>query len=229
MRGKNRLILEYSEFNIQQLNPIPASSARTTAYLDDPSLSINAFDKHEDAIRTGVSRINSILHSLSNSSQFRSLKSKLALEDQKIIKLKILRIVNLDNVNCDFYISFRIQDKEYFGVVKNVTSKFPELKSEVFDDSDLIQTPEWIIRMKGIIIKTIKQWLRPEEGVYKLLSDNIFCNSVDTPNRVEIKKGDIIEVIATFENKIVIKYKNDNFYLLNQNFIYFNYWFEKLK
>jgi len=228
MRGKNRLILEYSEFNIQQLNPIPASSARTTAYVDDPSLSINAFDKHEDAIRTGVSRINNILHSLSNSSQFRSLKSKLALEDQKIIKLKILRIVNLDNVDCDFYISFRIQDKEYFGVVKNVTSKSPELKSEVFDDSDLIQTPEWIIRMKGIIIKTIKQWLRPEEGVYKLLSDNIFCNSVDTPNRVEIKKGDIVEVIATFENKIVIKYKNDNFYLLNQNFIYFNYWFEKI-
>lgn len=229
MRGKNRLILEYSEFNIQQLNPIPASSARTTAYVDDPSLSINAFDKHEDAIRTGVSRINNILHSLSNSAQFRSLKSKLALENQKITKLKILRIVNLDNVNCDFYISFRIQDKDYFGVVKNVTSKSPELKSEVFDNSDLIQTPEWIIRMKGIIIKTIKQWLRPEEGVYKLIADNIFCNSVETPNRVEIKKGDIVEVIATFENKIVIKYKNDNFYLLNQNFIYFNYWFEKLK
>jgi len=194
----------------------------------DRQLSIDAFDKHQDAIRSGVSRINSILHSLSNTSSFRSLKSKLALEDQQIKSLKVLRIVNSDSVNWDFYISFIISEDEYFGVIKNLTSQSPEFSSEVFKDFDLIQTKEWVIRLKGLIIKTLKKWLRPEEGNYKLINDEIICYSTDLGKMVKLIKGSNIEVVKTFENKIVIKYQNDYLNLINNNFVYFNYWFEKI-
>jgi hypothetical protein len=225
MNKNNRLILEFSEFNAMRLNP---DSAQMSVHVDNPQLSINAFDKHEDAIRTGISRINNILHSLSNTSSFRALKSKLALEDQAITSLKILRIVNSDRVNWDFYISFVIGDEEYFGVIKNLTSKNPEVTSEVFKDFDLIQTKEWVIRLKGLIIKTIKTWLRPEEGNYELLNDEIICYSIDLVKMVTLKRGIKVEVLKTFDNKIVIKHNGDLFNLINDNFIYFNYWFKKI-
>lgn len=225
MKGKNNLILEFSEFNAQRLNP---DAAQMAIHVDNPQLSINAFDKHEDAIRTGVSRINNILHSLSNTSSFRALKSKLALEDQRPTNLKVLRIVNRDYVNWDFYISFMVSDEEYYGVIKNMTSKNPEFTSEIFKDDELIQTSEWIIRIKGLIIKTLKKWLRPEEGVYRLLNDEIICYSQDLAKMVKLSKGSEVELISSFENKIVIRYKTDYCILQNQNFIYFNYWFERI-
>ena len=116
---RNKLILEFTEFNAQRMNP---DSAQMSMNVDNPQLSVNAFDKHEDAIRAGVSRINNIIHSLSNSASFRTLKSKFALEEQQITSLKVLRIVSADSVNYDIYISFVIDDTEYFGLIENLPS-----------------------------------------------------------------------------------------------------------
>jgi len=220
---RNKLILEFTEFNAQRMNP---DSAQMSIQVDNPQLSINAFDKHEDAIRAGVSRINNILHSLSNSASFRTLKSKFALEEQQIKSLKVLRIVNADNVNYDVYVSFFIDDIEYFGLIENILSHDSNFKSEVFKDFDLVQSKEWVIRTKGLIIKTLKKWLQPEKGQYKLINDQVICYSVDTGRMVRLEKGTEVELVRAYDNKIVIKYNNDYYNLVNNNFIYFNYWFE---
>jgi hypothetical protein len=225
MARNNRLILEFTEFNAQRLNP---DSAQMGVSVDDPQLSINAFDKHEDAIRTGVSRINNILNSLANTSTFRALKSKLGLESQNIQHLKIQRVIKKDEVNYVVYITFMIDGEQYYGQVENILSSDPMLKSEVFKDTDLIQTKEWVIRTKGLIIKTIKKWLKPDEGVYKLNNEYVICYSVDTGKMAKIEKDSEIEVIRSYDNKILIKYENDFFNLVNDNFIYFNWWFEKI-
>jgi len=223
---RNKLILEFTEFNAARLNP---DSAQMSIQVDNPQLSVNAFDKHEDAIRAGVSRINNIIHSLSNSSSFRTLKSKFALEEQQITSLKVLRIVSADNVNYDIYISFVIDDTEYFGLIENILTNDTTFKSEVFKDFDLVQSKEWIIRTKGLIIKALKKWLQPEEGKYKLLNEQVICYSVDTGRMVRLEKGSEVEVVRAYDNKVVIKYNNDYYNLVNDNFIYFNYWFEKLE
>jgi hypothetical protein len=38
--------------------------------VDNPSLSINAFDKHQDAIRQSMSRINDIMHGLKGTTAY---------------------------------------------------------------------------------------------------------------------------------------------------------------
>ena len=222
MSGKNRLILEFTEFNAQRLNP---DAAQMAVHVDDPQLSQNAFDKHEDAIRAGVSKINSILHTLANTSSYRALKSKLGLESQNIESLRVQRILKKDEVNYTIYVSFIIDGEQYFGFIENILSQDPTFKSEVFKDSDLIQTKEWVIRTKGLIIKTIKKWLRPDQGIYELLRDQVICYSVDTGKMVKLDKGSEVEVIRSYDNKILIKYENDFFNLVNDNFIYFNWWF----
>lgn len=225
MKNKNKLILEFTEFNAQRMN---SDSGQMAVSVDNPQLSINAFDKHEDAIRAGVSRISNILNTLANTSSFRSLKSKLALEEQQIKSIKILRILKANDVNYNFYISFIIDESEYFGLVENILSRDPKFTSEVFKDFNLVQSKEWIIRTKGLIIKIIKEWLKPDIGIWKLLNEEVICYSINTGNMHRLQKGSDIEVVRVFDNKIVAKINNDYYNLVNDNFIYFNYWFEKV-
>ena len=81
MKSKYHLIREFSEFNLQRLNP---DSARASIHVDDPSLSINAFDKHEDTIRQAIAQIGQISKSLQHTNQYRSLKSKLGIDSQNL-------------------------------------------------------------------------------------------------------------------------------------------------
>jgi hypothetical protein len=132
-------------------------------------------------------------YSLSNSASFRTLKSKFSLEDQKIEQLKVLRIVSSDNINYDAYLSFKIDEEEYYGVIKNILGRDPQFKSEVFKDFDLVQSKEWVIRTKGLLIKTLKKWLLPEEGNYKLLNESVICYSVNTGRMLKLDKDVQVE------------------------------------
>lgn len=224
MKRRNRLILEFTEFNVQHLNP---DSARPATQVDDPHLSINAFDKFQDGIRQAMSRINDILYNLSGTSAYKNLRSKLALENQDVQSMKILKIVKANNINYDVYIKFVIDEEEYWGVIKNIMNS-PELSSEVFKDYDLYQSKEWIIKIKGLIIKAIKMWLKPEPGIYKLLNDEIICYSVETGKQLKMEKGIEIEVVRSHDHKIIIRYENDSYNLVGDNYVYFNWWFEKI-
>ena len=139
---KHKLILEFSEFNAQRMN---SDSVQASVHVDNPTLSTNAFDKHEDIVRQSIARLGQLQGSMMGSAAYRSLKSKLSLDDQDITALKIIRIVKNTNLNYDVFISFIIDGEEYWGVIKNILSNDAKLKSEVFKDSELIQTKEWVI------------------------------------------------------------------------------------
>jgi len=141
--------------------------------------------------------------------------------------MKILRILKVNNINYDVYISFVIGDEEYWGVINNILTPDAELESEVFKDYDLYQAKEWIIKIKGLIIKTIKTWMKPEPGKYKLLNDEVICYSIETGKQLSMENGIEIELIRAYDNRIVIRYESDTYNLVGDNFIYFNWWFEK--
>ena len=225
MKQKNKLILEFTEFNLQRFNPENASYPLPN--VTNKELSTDAFDKHQTAIQSALSRLNNIVGSLSNSHTLSALKGKLALEDQNIQSLKILRIVGSNAVNWNVYVSFVIDDTEYWGVIKNILDRNPDFKSEVFKDFDLIQSKEWIIKIKGLIVKSIKKWLEPEPGLYTQLNDEVIGTDMNTGRLIKIEKDSEVEVIRTSENKILIKFSDDYFYLTGKNFIYFNWWFIK--
>ena len=225
MKKRNKLILEFTEFNMQRMNP---DSVQASMHVDDPSLSINAFDKHQDAIRQASSRIDDIMHKLSGTNAYANLRGKLALDHQNIKSMKILRIAKVNNINYDVYITFIIGDEEYWGVVENLLSTNAQLESEVFKDFDLYQSKEWIIKIKGLVIKTIKEWLKPEPGNYKLLNDEVICYSTETGKQLSMKKGIEIELVRSHNDKIIIRYENDTYNLVGDNYVYFNWWFEKV-
>ena len=215
----------FTEFNLQRFN---ADSAQASVHVDDPSLSTNAFDKHEDRIRQSMARVNDIMFNLKGTNAYKALRSKLALEHQDIQSLKVLRIVKSTSLLYDVYVSFRIEGEEYWGVIENILADSPKLKSEVFKDYDLYQPKEWVIKITGLIIKTIKTWLKPEPGIYKLLNDDIICYSIETGKQLKMDKGIEVELVRSYDDKIVIKYESDRYNLVGDNYIYFNWWFEKI-
>ena len=222
MKRQKNLILEFTEFNLQRYNP---DSVQASIHVDDPSLSVNAFDKHEDIIRNAISKIGTLSKALQNTSGYRSLKSKLSLDDQSISNLKIIKIVKSTSLKYDVYLSFKIDEDEYWGVITDILNN-PELKSEVFKDHDLLQTREWIIKTKGLIIKTIKNWMKPQFGKFKLLLEEIVCYSNLTGKLLRLPKNSIVEVLKSYDDRIIFEFEGDQYTLVGDNFVYFNWWFE---
>ena len=225
---KDFKINETTEFNMMRMNSDSAIQPISTT--DDRNLSLNAFDKHQDSIRLALARVNDIMHNLSGTSTYAALRGKLALENQDIQSMKILRIVkSTSTISYDVYISFVIADFEYWGTINNIMSPDAELKSEVFNDYDLYQAKEWVIKIKGLIIKTIRAWLKPEPGNYRLLNNEVICYSTETGKQLKMEKGIEIELVRSHDNKIIIKHDSDYYNLVGDNYIFFNWWFEKLE
>ena len=104
----------------------------------------------------------------------------------------------------------------------------PEVKSEAFRDYDLYQSKEWVIKIKGLLVKTIKTWLKPDPGIYKLINDEVICYSVETGKMHKLTKGIEVELVRAHSDKIIIKIGEDYCNLVGDNYIYFNWWFEKI-
>ena len=226
MKRSKYLITELSEFNLQRFN---SDSVQASVSVDDPALSINAFDKNQDMIRQAMSRINDIMYNLKGTNAYKALRSKLALEDQDITALKVLRIIKSTSLKYDVYIAFTIGEEEYWGVIEDMMSLSPEFTSEVFKNIDLYQPKEWIIKIKGLIIKTLKAWLKPEPGMYRLLNNEVYCYSTETGKQLKMEAGIEIELIRAHNDKIIIKHDTDIYNLVGDNYIYFNWWFEKIE
>ena len=225
MKRPKHLILEFTEFNLQRLNP---DSAQSSIHVDNPQLSINAFDKHEDIVRNAISKLGVLSKSLQNSGTYQSIKSKLGLEEQELLSLKIIKIVKSTSLKYDVYISFKLKgdsEEEYWGVIKDILTS-PEVKSEVFKDYTLLQTKEWTIKIKGLIVKQVLNWLKPQFGKFKSLKDEINCYSNKTGKLVVLPQNSTIEVLKSYNDKIIFEYDNEQYTLTGDNFVYFNWWFE---
>lgn len=222
---KPKLILEFTEFNLQRMNP---DTVQPAMWVQNPELSIDAFDKHQDMIRQALSRIGDIHKSLGGSAAYKNLKSRLALDDQKVTSLKIIRITQNTNFTYDVYLSFNIAEDEYWGVIKDILGN-SVVKSEVFNDQSLIQTTVWVKRLQGFLIKTVQEFLKPQMGEFVLLRDHIICYSSESGKMMKMKKGSQVEVLKSYNDRIHILYDNDQYMLKGENFIYFNWWFEKVE
>jgi hypothetical protein len=207
------------------MNP---DTVQAATWVQNPQLSIDAHDKHQDQIRQALSRIGDIHKSMSGSSAYRNLRSKLSLEDQDVKSLKIIRITKNANFTYDVYLCFTIGDQEYWGVIKDIL-KDPVVISEVFQDHDLIQTEIWVKRLKGFLIKSIQNFLKPQSGFFKLIKEDIICYSSTDGKMMKLNEGAEIEVLKSYNDAIHFNYENDQYTFKGDNLVYFNWWFEPIE
>lgn len=225
MKRKPNLILEFTEFNHQRMN---SDSVQASTHTDDPQLSAGAFDKHQDLIKQANARLNSIMGGVMNTNTWAALRKALMSDRQEITALKILRILPNNAGDWDVYVEFNIDEKDYWGVIRNITTRDATLTSEVFKDmTNLMVSKEWIIRTKGIVQKTIKKFLTPQQGEWRSLKE-IIAVDINTGEEKILNGGTVIKVERAFDNRIVFSISNKYYQLTGANWIYFNWWFERV-
>lgn len=220
---KNHLILEFTEFNAMRLGQ---DSTPMALHVDDPQKSHGAFDKHLHNVRDMNIRLNTILKQIMGTNQIWS-KTGGVIDGLDINNIKIIRQFVKNGIDLDIYLTFELDEKEYFAVIKNYILK-PEVESEVFSDPDLALTKEWVIKIKGLLKKVIKKWMTiPSRTKWKALKD-ITCTDYNTGELTTIKEGEIIRVLRSLNDKIIIEYYDNKYIIDKMNYYFFNYYFENI-
>jgi len=241
----NNLIKEDSEFNQYQMgigvqNPLGPGFGFAT----DPSLSIYGTDQDSPYVdyyrRLGgsINRLNQITNAaMSDIKQSIALsKADNFLDDiDNFTNYKILRIFRNNSLHLDVFISFNFNGEEFFGVFKNFNwYSDTRLNTEMYSDPrfDYIDK-EYKLKLSMYIKKILDNWFRPDKGLYTVLKEN--CPVKDELGNIRyLKINSLIDVKGIDMEKdgtpyIIMKQNEKKYYLKNNDYFFFNYWFEPLK
>lgn len=220
---KNHLILEFTEFNAMRMGQ---DSTPMALHVDNPQKSHGAFDKHLHNVRDMNIRLNTILKQLMGTNNIWSKGGGIIKGLDSIENIKIQRQFIKNGIDLDIYLTFELEEKEYFASIKNFITQ-PKIDSELFSDPDYALTKEWVIKIKGLLKKVIEKWMTiPSNTKWKALKD-ISCVDYNTGQLIEIKEGSLIKVVRTLNDKIIIEINDTKCILDKMNYYFFNYWFEK--
>lgn len=220
-----KLILEFTEFNNMRLG---SDSVPQSTHVDNPSLSLGAYNRFTNNVKNSLNKLNDLYKKISMTSTGMHLKKQKPLELTDIKNIVIQRIFPSNDIYFNVYFTFELEDQEYFGVIRNINSSDPILTSEVFKDYNIFGSKEWAIRIKGNLIKVIKQWLTPPKGKYVSLKE-IDAYDKLTGHKMLLPQESIIKVISSDDKYITIEHEDRVYTLRNDNYYYFNYYFKEYK
>lgn len=217
---KPNLIREFTEFNLNRMN---ADQTPMSVHTDNPEFTQDAFDRHIDQLRDSNIALNNILKQVGSNKLYKIGGGTINGLDIK--NLKIIRIFKKDEIDIKVCLSFELDESEYYATIDDFMTS-PVFKSEILSDRDINLTKEWLLKIKGLLIKVIKQWMYIKRGNYVALKD-IDCFNYDTGEIINIKKDSSIKVYRTIEEGVVCEYNGVKCKITGMNYYYFNYFFEK--
>jgi len=238
------LISEGSEFLQYQFGIEPMGTAGgggNFQFAQDPS---SSYYNYQDSPFTDfysrqsglVANLNQITKNVRKQSDLIYKDANAFLEDINLYKnIKILRIFENNNLKLDIFLSFKYNDNEYFGAIKNFNGVIkPKFESELFYTPEYQYRfdNEYKLKLSNFFIKKLEKWFIPEKGLYKNLKPE---NRVkDNMGKLyEMKSDQTIEVLGyniSPDNKpfILIKLNEHIYHVENNDYYYFKWRFEKL-
>jgi len=241
--NKFKFIKENNQYSMfQQFGLEPTQNGPGYGFAVDPSISVfgqedsiynNQYLKTPMAINTLLGIIKNI--NQGNAVDYSKLKYDYFLEDvNEIDNLKILRLINNNNLYIDIYISFDLYDENFFGIFKRFNYINREkLKSDLFTDSKYNYiNNDYVLKLDNYFYKVLLNWFKPKLDYYISLEKFTVKDDFGKTHKIPVD-SDIKVVFVEKDNNnepyIKIKYK-DNFYFINKiNYYYFNYYFKKNK
>jgi hypothetical protein len=148
---------------------------------------------------------------------------------------KILRILKNDSNYLNVFISFEFNEEEYFGSFKDFNKPYykPTLNTELFKSGIYPYiNEEYKLKLSNYFIKILNNWFIPNSGQWKNLKNGLKLKT-QMGNIVKLKENSIFEVIGynIDDNNnpfIIIEYKEDIYYINNENYYYFKWFCEKI-
>ena len=240
-------ILENSEFNQYQQGNVGMDAFGSGGYgfATDPGLSIYSDDNrvYQDQYARSAGTTNKLMQmaqgagkNLFNDPRFNRKNDRFLEDSEYFKKLKILRMVQNQNLKLDIYISFEFNEQEFFGVFKNFNGliKPPALTSpELLNNNQYpYMDKEYFLKLNNFLYKKLYNWFKPKPGLYVNLKEN---NQIidDMGRLLFLDKGKIVEVMGFNEDEnndpyITIKMKGQTYYIEKNNYFWFNWRFEEV-
>jgi hypothetical protein len=225
-KDENIINESLSEFGFQQFG----LSGLNTAAVEpkDPTLSLDAWDKHKNNLRDQFARLQGILQNVFSTYSGSYIKS-VNLNIEELTNLYIHRIYKNNVLGIDIQIKFEYENENYYGVFKNYTSSEVDFRSNILSIPIIALHPENKIKIVGILKKCLNEWFKPYEGLYKTLKDVKVYN--DMGDIFYIEKGSVVIVdeVLRENNKpiIYLLFRDKRYYLCDIDYYFFNYWFSK--
>jgi hypothetical protein len=240
----DNIIKEYSEFNQYQLgidvqNPFGPSYGWSI----DPGLSIYGTDQDSPYVDY-YSRLGGSIARLMNISKkslsdidktvYKQQHDLFVSDLDSFSKFKILRIFKNHSLYLDIFISFNFEDDEFFGVFKNFNwSNDIEFKTELYEDPRFQYIDfNYKLKLTHYVKNKLDNWFKPSPGVYRNLKKD--CPIIDDMGvKKFLKEQKVVEVLGSVDDKngnphITLYYNKNKYYIKNNDYFFFNYWFEKI-
>jgi len=234
-------LLEGSEFNQYQfgIEPFPFGGNGGYGFAQDPSLSIysdrdSPYVDYYSRSAGVISDLLTMIKSYQKNVDYQDIKYDHFLEDVDDFKnFKILRLNVNDSSLIDAFISFELQENEFFGAFKNFNGlNKPKLVSELFTDPRYRYIDgEYYLKIENYFYKVLENWFKPKKGFWKTLKNKIPIKD-DFGKLLDVKEGILVEVVGVYDDEnnkpyITLKLNEKIYYIDNNNYYFFKYWFEK--
>lgn len=223
---------KFEDFVNESIGGYPQSS-NFNHQIDDYSLSSDPSDRLSNNIKSGVFRMTSIMNDLFRNGTIDSGHESDYSDLEKISEFKILRIFKNDIFLLDIYISFIVDEIEYYGVFKNYGGvRKHEFKSEILTSGEY--NKNFLMKLEGILIKAMERFFVPKRGMYTSMGTFIVEDKFGVKHT--IKKGKSVKVekaVSGLDRYIHLEVDIDGemeaFYIKNLDFYFFNYTFREYK
>jgi len=238
---ENFMLTESTEFATQELGQLSNPLVPGYGFAKDPTMSIYSddsspyVDNYAKASQV-VCDLNRILMNLYGEiGNAMSMKADLFLDDiEEYQNLKILRIFINPLYKIDVFISYNFMEEEFFGVFRNFNGiNKPKFDSDLFSDPRFRYiNKEYYIKLNNYFYKIIYNWFIPTPDDYLVLNQgletkNVMGDIVVIPENSKIYvKG--YNTDPDNDPFLMIKYKNEIYKIIKNNYYYFKYYVKKL-
>lgn len=225
----------YSDFNQYDIGPSPIAGC---GFAVDQALSVNSQDDSpfSNNYHKSAMMVNSLLNIIKQMNKdhvmnYGTVKFDQFLEDlDDITDFKILKININSKLRIDIYISFRLNDEDFFGVFNDFNwIQKGKLKSDLFSDNRYRYINyNYIIKIDNYFRKILLSWFKPHDN-----SEYISLKDINIKN--ELGKSIILPInstisiissnVMTEHSYIKLEYKGKIYTINGNNYYYFNYWF----
>lgn len=234
----SQMLKESTEFGSMQMGQLSNPLGPGYGFSQDPSMSIYSDDSspyidNYSKMSQVVQDLSRVMKNLYGQGATSISKHKLDyfLEDIEELKnLKILRIYKNPKLTLDVYVSFYLMDEEFFGVFRDFNGiNKPKLDTDLFSDPRFSYIDnEYRLKLSNYFYKILHNWFVPSVGDYVVLTDELTVKN-SLGNNFILSKGKkfYVKGYNTDQNNkpfIIIKYKNDIYKIIDNDFFYFNYW-----
>lgn len=236
----NDLIKESTEFANMQISQLNNPLGPGYGWAKDPSMSIYSDDSspyidNYSRMSQMVGDLGRVMGSLRAAiSSDMSSKLDYFLEDIEEYKnLKILRIFVNNNLKLDVFISYIFMNEEFFGVYRNFNGlNKPKFDTDLFSDPRFCyMNKDYYIKLNNYFFKILYNWFIPIPGNYVILSDNFKVkNSIGDNMNIKQNTQIYLKGYNTDQDNdpfLIIKYKDDIFKIIKNDYYFFKYWTKK--